>query len=222
MKSQKIGRQNLLNSFAGRSPSKKTNAHTQPFILMKNLMFLSLLITLPFAVFSQKSVNKFYHKYKKADNTVNFTLPGFVMGMGASFARKHMDKEDKKSLMALEFTKQIKSIRFLVMEETNLVSQKDYNNLIEGLKTKDKLSELITVREGDTNVNIMIRDKRKHISNLMIIVNEADEFVMISLKTKIKYKDLNKFLRLVMQDDKKIKVVPEEPEKAVEKVIPRA
>jgi Domain of unknown function (DUF4252) len=189
---------------------------------MKNFILFCLLIILPFGVYSQKSINKFYHKYKRADNTVNFTLPGFVLGLGASIGRKHIDKEDKKALMALEFTKAIKSIRFLVMEETNLVSQKDYNNLIEDLKTKDKISELITVREGNTRVNIMVRDKRKHISNLLIIVSEEDEFVMISVKTKLKYKDLNKFLKEIMKSDEKIKVVPDEPEKAVKKVIPRA
>ena len=150
------------------------------------------------------------------------TLPGFVLGMGANFARKHMDKEDEKALMALEFTKSIKSIRLLVMEETNLVSQKDYTKLVDGLKKKDKLSDLITVREGNTSVNILARDKKKHISNLVILVNEEDEFVMISFKAKLRYKDLNKFLREVMKDDDKIKVVPEQPEKAVEKVIPRA
>ena len=189
---------------------------------MKKWILFSLLAALPFVIFSQKSVSKFYHKYKRADNTVNMTLPGFVLGMGASIARKHMDKDDKKAMMALEFTKSIKSIRFLVMEETNLVSQKDYNNLVEGLKKKDKLSDLITVREGSTSVNIMIKDKKKHISNLVILVNEADEFVMISFKAKLRYKDLNKFLKEVMKDNEKIKVVPEEPEKAVEKVIPRA
>ena len=128
---------------------------------MKKWILFGLLATLPFVMFSQKSVSKFYHKYKRADNTVNMTLPGFVLGMGASIARKHMDKEDKKALMALEFTKSIKSIRFLVMEETNLVSQKDYNSLIEGLKKKDKLSDLITVREGNTSVNIMIRGQKE-------------------------------------------------------------
>jgi len=181
-----------------------------------------LLAILPFLLFSQKSVNKFYHKYKRADNTVNMTLPGFVLGMGAKFAKKHMDKEDKKSLMALEFTKSIKSIRLLVMEETNLVSQKDYNKLIDGLKKKDKLSDLITVRDGRTSINILVRDKKKHISNLIVIVNEEDEFVMISIKAKLRYKDLNKFLREVMKDNDKIKVVPEEPQKTVQKVIPRA
>jgi hypothetical protein len=189
---------------------------------MKKLTILCLLATLPFLLFSQKSVSKFYHKYKRADNTVNMTLPGFVLGMGASFARKHMDKEDKKAMMALEFTKSIKSIRLLVMEDANLVSQKDYNQLIDGLKKKDKLSDLITVKDGRTSVNIMIRDKKKHISNFVILVNEENEFVMISFKTKLRYKDLRKFMREVMKDNEKIKVVPEDPEKVVEKVIPRA
>jgi DNA primase catalytic subunit len=189
---------------------------------MKRIITFCLLMILPFVMFSQKSVNKFYTKYKRADNTINFTLPGFVLGLGASIGRKQMDKEDQKALMALELTKSIKSIRFLVMEETNLVSQKDYNNLIEGLKKKDKISELITVREGSMRINIMIRDKRKHISNLIIIVSEEDEFVMISMKTRLRYKDLNKFLKEIMKNDEKIKVVPDEPEKVVKKVIPRA
>ena len=181
-----------------------------------------MLLTLPFLLFSQSSVNHFYHKYKRADNTVNMTLPGFVLKIGGKFARKHMDKDDKEALMAMEFIKSIKSLRLLVMEETNLVSQKDYNNLVEGLKTKNKINELITVRDGSTRVNIMIRDKKKKISNIVILVSEENEFVMVSVKTKIKYKDLNKFLKEIMKSDEKIKVVPDEPAKAVEKVIPRA
>lgn len=189
---------------------------------MKNLTILCLLTLLPLITFSQRSVNKFYHKYKRADNTINLTLPGFVLGLGASVARNQMETEDKEELLALELTKSIKSMRLLVMEETNLVSQKDYDKLIEGLITKGKHSELITVREGNTRINILARDKRKHISNLMIIVSEENEFVMISVKTRLRYKDLNKFLREIMKNNKKIKVVPKEPEKAVEKVIPRA
>ncbi len=200
----------------------KKNAHTQPSISMKNLLLLSWLIMLPFATFSQKSLNKFYHKYKKADNTTAMTVPGFVLGMGAGIARKHMDKEEKDALLALELTKSIKSVRFLVMEETNLVSYKDYNDLIDGLKKKDKIDELITVREGNTRMNILVRSKRKHISNLMIIVSEEEEFVIISMKTKLRYIDLNKFLREIMKNNEKIKVVPDEPEKAIDKVIPRA
>ena len=45
---------------------------------------------------------------------------------------------------------------------------------------------------------------------------------MLSFKTKLRYRDLNKYLRAVMKDDDKIKVLPEEPEKVVEKVIARA
>ena len=189
---------------------------------MKKFTIIGLLFTLPFLLFSQSSINHFYHKYKRADNTTSMTLPGFVIKIGGKFARKHMDKEDKMAMMALEFTKSIRSIRLLVMEETNLVSQKDYNKLVNDLKTKNKISELITVRDGDTRVNIMIRDKKKHISNIVIIVSEENEFVLVSIKAKIKYKHLNKFLIEIMKSDEKIKVVPEEPAKTIEKVIPRA
>ena len=189
---------------------------------MKKFTILGLLLALPFLLFSQSSVNHFYHKYKRADNTISMTLPGFVLKIGGKFARKHMDKDDKKAMMAMEFIKSVKSLRILVMEETNLVSQKDYNNLVDGLKRKNKISELITVRDGTTRVNIMIRDKKKHISNIVIIVSEENEFVLVSIKAKIKYKDLNKFLKEIMKGDEKIKLVPEEPAKAIEKVIPRA
>ncbi len=189
---------------------------------MKKLILFCLLAWLPFALSAQSSVRKFCKKYKKTEDAVSLVVPGFVMGMGASFARKEVDQNNKKAMMGFEFAKQIKSLRMLVVEDANPVSKEDYNALIEKLQKKNKFDELITVREGNTKVNMFIRDKRKHISNLMIVVSEEDEFVLISLKTKFKYKDLKKFVRLLLQDDKKIKVVPKNPEKAVEKVIPRA
>ncbi len=183
-------------------------------------MILFLVIFLPFSMMGQRSTKKFYHKYKKSANTINFAIPGFVMGLGASIARKHVEKEDR---LAFELTKSIKSARFMVMEETNLVSQKDYTELIAGLKKRDKMEDLISIRADGAKVNIMVREKRKHISNLLILVSEEDTFVMVSLKTRLRYKDLNKFLKEIMKSDEKIKVdVPEDPEEMAKKVVPRA
>lgn len=144
------------------------------------------------------------------------------MRMGASIGKGQMDKEDKKAMAGLKLIKSVKSMKLLLMEDVNLVSEKDYNKLVSDVKRKGKMSEMITVREGSTRINIMVRDKRKKISRLMILVSEEDGFIMLSMKTKLKYKDLNKLLQEFMKDDEKIKIAPEESEKAIEKIIERA
>ena len=57
---------------------------------------------------------------------------------------------------------------------------------------KDKFEELMTVREGDTNVNFFIKEKKDMITNVLVLVKESDNFIMLNLRGKIKFSDLQK------------------------------
>lgn len=141
--------------------------------------------------------------------------------MGAGIARKHID-EDPNAKLALEMTKYIKSIKIVVAEDQNAISQNDYLRFVDIARNKDKFSDLIIVKDGQTNVNIMMRGNSKKIKNLLILVNDGEEFVMLSMKTSLKYKDLSKFLKAIIFRDKKINVMPKETKEAVKKTIDRA
>ena len=188
---------------------------------MKNILFVSVFLFLSMNGQAQKSVRKFYHKVNRSEETVKMTLPGFLIHMGAGIARKQVDEEPEAKL-ALEMTKYIKSIKIVVAEDQSTISQDDYSKFIDIARNKDKFSDLIMVKDGETNVNIMMRGNSRKIKNLLILVNDGDEFVMLSMKTSLKYKDLNKFLKAIMLQNKKIKVMPKETKNSVKKAIDRA
>jgi hypothetical protein len=159
---------------------------------MKQYCLLSFIFLLPMIGFAQsKSINQFYHTYKRGENVRNITLPGIVMKLGAGIAKKHVDDEGGKS--AVKLLKKVKKLRLLVMEDQNLVSPRAYNNLIQGVKN-DKFDELISVRSGGTNVNFFIRDNKDKIKKMLILVSEEDTFVMISAKTKLKYEQITELI----------------------------
>ncbi len=185
------------------------------------VILLSLVFILPLSGQAQKSVRKFYNNVRKTDETVKITLPGCLVHMGAGIARNHVD-DDPDAKLALELTKYIKNIKIVVAEDQNSISKDDYTKFIDIARKKDHFDDLIMVKDGETNVNIMMRGNSKKIKNLLILVNDGNEFVMLSMKTNLKYKHLNKFLGAIIKSDDKVKVMPKETKKTVKKAIDRA
>jgi hypothetical protein len=88
-----------------------------------------------------------------------------------------------------DIVKKVTKLRVLSMEDKNIVSQKDLQKLISGVKSEN-FEDLMTVREGTTNVRFMVRDSDKKIKDLLVIVSEANEFILISIECDLKWKDL--------------------------------
>ncbi len=168
---------------------------------MRTSIICFLFMCFLFPNFSQaqtKSINKFYKKYKKKKNTVNFTIPGWLIDIGAGIGKLAVDEPEEKA--ALKLAKKIQKVRILVIEEGNPTQKKDRVKLIRNLQVKDTFDPLLQVRDGEMNVQIMVREKKEKLKNFFILVNEPDEFVMLSLKTKLKMKDINKLINLLNED----------------------
>lgn len=182
---------------------------------MKNLLFCICFICFSLSATAQnRAIKKFYHKYKKEDNTVNFVLPGFLVWFGTGMANEIVKDEEAK--IFLRFAKKFKTMRLLVMEDQNTITAEDYNNLIAGVK-KNNYEELISVKQKGTQIHIMGRGNSKKFKNLLILVSEEDSFVMMNMKTKIKPKDLNRLINDLMKLEKvKEKIKKEEKPKEEE------
>jgi hypothetical protein len=189
---------------------------------MKRYSILLLMFLVCGAGFGQKSVRKFYKNVKRGDESVKLTLPGFLIHMGAGIARNHIE-DDPDAALALEMTKYIKNIKIVTTESEHAISQNEYMKFVDIARRRDKFEDIIMVKEaGGANVNIMMRGNSKKIKNLLILVKDDEEFVMLSMKTNLKYKHLNKFLEAIIMKDDKIKLEPKATKKAVTKTIDRA
>ncbi len=188
---------------------------------MKKYLVIFFSLFLLTSGIAQKSVRKFYKNVKRSEESVKLTLPGFLIHMGAGIARNHVE-DDLNAKLGLELTKYIKSIKIVTSDAENAISQQKYSEFVDIARKKDKFEDIIMVKEGGgANVNIMMRGNDKKIKNLLILVKDEGEFVMLSMKTNMKYKHLNKFLEAILTKESKINLKPEETKKAVTKTIDR-
>ena len=181
---------------------------------MKNLLICIFLFSFSISAHSQnRSIKNFYHKHKKEEGTRNFVIPGFLIWFGTGIANEMVKDEEAK--VFLKFAKKFKTMRFLVQEDNNTISREDYNQLVAGAK-KSNYEELISVKDKGTTVHIMGRGKKDKLKNLLVLVSAEDSFVMMSMKTKIRTKDLNRLINDIMKLEKVRKKLKkkEEEEKA--------
>lgn len=167
--------------------------------MKKSHLILFCLSLMPLFIQAQsRSLNRFYHTYKHAESAHAFTIPGWVMKLGAAIGKKHVDGDVERQ--ALKMVKKVKKLRLLVMEDHNLVTPQAFNSLVSGVSS-EKFEEAITVRTGDTRVHFFMRDKKDKIKNLLILVSEADNFVLFSAKTKLKYEDISELINMAMDGE---------------------
>lgn len=164
-----------------------------------HLSIIALLLLPLFATAQTVSINEFYRKYKHADaEKVAVSLPGWLVKLGIGIAKTQVkDREEKEILNAL---KKVGKVRVITFENANPIQEKDLDRLINGVR-RERFEDLIMVREKQTKVNIMMREKRKMVRNLLILVNEEDTFTMVSLKTKLKYDEIEEFINKAIQED---------------------
>lgn len=177
---------------------------------MRNLLPLIFLFSFSISAISQNScIKKFYHEHKKEEGIRNFMIPGFLIWFSTGIANEIVDGEEAKTF--LKFAKKFKTIRLLVQNNHNSISKVDYNQLIFDAK-KGNYEELISVKEKGKTFHIMGRGKKDKLKNLLILVSSEDTFLMMSMKTKIKIKDLNSLINDLMKLEKVIEKLKKKEE----------
>ena len=149
---------------------------------MKYLFVLLLAGFLPLLSTAQnKEIKKFYDKYRSLDNVQDIKLQGWVLKLASTFT----DEEEAEKIL-----KKITQLRVMIMEDGNLVSPQEYNNLVRSVK-KDRFEELIKIKEEGQDIEFMIREENDAITDVLIMVSSPDQFVLLSLEGKLKFSDLN-------------------------------
>ena len=168
---------------------------------MRFPLFLSalFLLLLPLTAGAQtKSINQFYRKYKHSEEVFNITVPGWLIKLGAGIAKSQAETPEERA--AFQMVKKFKKLKFMVMEDDNLVTPRDYNRLISGVQS-ESFEELLSVRSDGARINFYIRDKQETIKNMLILVHEADSFIMVSAKTKLKLEEIADLVNQALDGD---------------------
>lgn len=127
-----------------------------------------------------------YWKYKDYNGSMSFKAPRMAIATGSLFLKQ---KSDRKLL------RKVHNVSTMIFEDGSPVSNRDIRRF-ERKARRRNLDELITVKDGDEQVRILAKSNRKSIRKLVIMVNSPEDgFVMVSIKGKLKFSDINKVIK---------------------------
>ncbi len=150
-----------------------------------------IIAMLPFLAMAQsKSVSSFQDKYSSHDDATYVTIKGSLFNLIASIAEYDDDPDEDTKAMA-RIANGIKSMEVLRVPfyETDL-NREAVATLRNSLK-KENYEEFISVKDGKELVNVMAQGTDNEIRNMLVLVEEKDEFTLISINGTISMKDLS-------------------------------
>ena len=152
---------------------------------MKIWIFILGMTITPMLVCGQnnQTVKDFFQKYKDDHRAEQFKVGGLMLDLAVSFS----DDDDGKKIM-----KKLKRLRLLSFEDNNPVSQAEFKSLLKGIQA-DRYSPLIKLKKKGETVDIFVQEKNNFISEVLLIVQSQDEFLLLNLEGKFRFEDLNDF-----------------------------
>jgi hypothetical protein len=124
-----------------------------------------------------------YWKYKDYDG-ISLTVPSVAIDMGSWF----LDEKADRVLL-----RKINKARIMVFEDGSPVTQKDLQRFDRKAKRKH-LDDLVYVRQAKTHVRILAKERRNAIRKVVVLVQSPEEFVLVSIKGRLRLDDINRVI----------------------------
>jgi hypothetical protein len=157
---------------------------------MKSLQITFICLLLALGMNAQKSINKFINKHKQEAHTLTMTLPGWLIRSGFNYAEKFSEDNDEKAYLSIG--QHIKKLRFMVIDEKHNTSQSEIRELMEKAIDKDHLEIYTSYRDGDNDVNILVKEEKEIIKNLVIVSRGDDHLTVVTINADLPISEFKK------------------------------
>lgn len=144
-----------------------------------------------------------YWKYKDYPGSLAFTVPTPVIDIASMFVSEKIDRK---------LFRRINKVRIMIFEhQPSPVNPRDMARF-ERKARRRHLEDLLSVRHSKTHFRVMVKDKRAVVRKLVVLVNEPDNFVLLTVKGRFGVRDLNTIIRKYWNDIKRKDEKPVLPE----------
>lgn len=155
---------------------------------MKKYFFIIMLFSVQ--MLWAGNVNSIINEFKDARKAEYVSVPWILMKIGHMF----MDKEDKDDIAA-----RVNSVRVLDLEECSARVKARFTKRIASLNGHG-YETLVRAKDQDGSVQILVKEKRNIIKELLIVCGGKEDCALIQLKGNIRQEDIDK---LVEQETEK-------------------
>lgn len=149
---------------------------------MRYFLLCAFTLSLAFTAAAQSNaINSFVEKYSNTDAVTTLNLSGNLLNM----IIEENDEDGDKNFMS-----RLDALRIISIEDRSAVDANDISALRQGIQANN-YEELIRVRDGKDLVHIyLLENKDQVIEELIILVEEPEEFTLVSLSGAMRYEDL--------------------------------
>ena len=152
---------------------------------MKKIIIVALMMIAVNGVFAQDAISKFFSKYQEDESFTQVTVSSKMFSL---FTNMEVDSPEDKEV--LEAISKLKGLRILGKENTS-DARKLYKEAFALIPMKE-FEELMTVRDKDQDFKFLIKESGGKISELLMIMGGADDFMVMSLYGEIDLKQVSR------------------------------
>lgn len=152
---------------------------------MKKILMIALMMVAVNAVFAQDAISKFFTKYQSDESFSQVTVSSKMFNLFTN-----MEVESKEDQEVLNAISKLKGLRILAKENTS-DARALYKEAFALIPTKE-FEELMSVRDKDKDMKFYIKENGGKISELVMIMGGANDFMVMSLFGEIDLKQVSK------------------------------
>ena len=159
---------------------------------MKKLIFLFVAACFAFSATAQNNaITKYFSDYQ---SEASFTKVNVSSKMFSLFTE--IDGEDEVEQAVLDAMSKLKGVKALVAE-AGADASKLYTDALQRIAKDGSYEELMSVQDNEENIMFMIRNNGDIIAELLMIMQGADDFVVMSLFGEIDLNQIAKISRIL-------------------------
>lgn len=148
-----------------------------------NKFIVTFLFLHPFLLFAQNSViEDFISRFQNEEMAVHLQMDGWLLQMAAANMEPSLEQ---KAVQAIE------KLRVFILEDNKQVTRKDQEKLITNLK-KDHFEPFMSLRENDTRIEVLVREKAGLITNVLLTILDEDNFIFLNAEGALALEEFKK------------------------------
>ena len=160
---------------------------------MKRL-FLILALSMPFMLAAQSTGNSFFDRYSGQEGFTSITITPKMFELLAAMS---LETGDPETQAIMDMVQQVEGLTILVYEGEGEAKPGGLFKEANASIKSGLFEELMTVNGEDEKIRFMVQDgKPGYVKELLMIVDDGNEFVFLSLKGNIELAQVAKLAKM--------------------------